>query len=238
MARKQRRALLRHLQVVRPDLEDPIGAIEAGRVRVSGRILSNPAAMVEPDAPVVVMSPRQLRGSEKLRAALGAFGIAVAGRVALDLGAAAGGFTRVLLERGVTRVYAVDVGHGQLLGSLRRDPRVVNLERTNLASLDRRLIPEEIEVVTIDLSYLSVARALGQLRGVAFADGAELVALVKPMFELGLGRAPTHEDVLEEAGRRASQGALAADWRPTGLIPSSIGGAKGTRELLLHAVRA
>jgi len=101
-----------------------------------------------------------LRGEAKLRAALSGFGVGVTGRVCLDLGAAAGGFTRVLLEAGAARVYAVDAGFGQLLGSLRQDPRVVNLEATNVAALDTALVPDAIELVTIDVSYLALAAAV------------------------------------------------------------------------------
>ena len=238
MKGKQRRTLLRHIRAFHPDLDDPIGAIAERRVRVAGRIVVNPAALVERDAPIVVTAPRELRGSAKLRAAISAFDITVAGCVALDLGAAAGGFTTVLIESAARCVYAVDVGHGQLLGSLRQDARVVNLERTNLARLDRRLIPDDVDVVTMDLSYLSVARALGQLQGVVFAGGADLVALVKPMFELGLATAPEDDDLVDEAGRRAWEGASAAGWQPVQLIRSPVEGAKRARELFLHAIRA
>jgi 23S rRNA (cytidine1920-2'-O)/16S rRNA (cytidine1409-2'-O)-methyltransferase len=105
-------------------------------------------------------TPQPLAGEAKLRAALAAFAPAVQGRIALDVGAAAGGFTRVLLEAGARRVYAVDAGFGQLLGSLRQDPRVVNLERTNLGVLDAALVPDPIELVTIDVSYISLASAV------------------------------------------------------------------------------
>ena len=94
---------------------------------------------------------------------------------------------------GARRVYAVDVGHGQLLGSLRQDERVVVLERTNLAALERRLVPDEVEVATIDVSYVSLAVAVPQLGRLAYAHGADLLALVKPMFELGLGAPPTDD---------------------------------------------
>src|SRR5579885_3286776 len=119
---------------------------------------------------------RELRGTIKLRAALAAFAVEVAGRVALDVGASTGGFTVALLEAGAARVYAVDAGFGQLLGRLRQDARVVNLERTNLAALE---LPEPIDLVTVDLSYLSIALAAPQL-----PRAPELIALVKPMFEL------------------------------------------------------
>src|SRR5439155_15866930 len=104
----------------------------------------------------------RLRGEAKLEAALSVFPVDLRRRAALDVGAAAGGFTRVLLAAGARRVYAVDAGHGQLLGSLRQDPRVVVLESTNLGDLDRKLAPETVDVVTIDVSYLALREAVAQ----------------------------------------------------------------------------
>jgi hypothetical protein len=121
-----------------------------------------------------------MRGGDKLRAALTTFSIDVDGRVALDVGAASGGFTKALLDGGARRVYAVDVGHGQLPGSLRQDDRVVVMERTNIADLDTERVPEPLDVVTLDLSYLSVASAVPQLGRLRFAGSASLVALINP----------------------------------------------------------
>jgi 23S rRNA (cytidine1920-2'-O)/16S rRNA (cytidine1409-2'-O)-methyltransferase len=179
-----------------------------------------------------------LRGEAKLKTALRDFGVQVTGRVALDVGAAAGGFTRVLLEAGARRVYAVDAGHGQLLGSLRQDARVVNLEATNLGVLDERLVPEAIDVVTVDVSYLSLSAAVAQLDRVRVAPDADLIGLVKPMFELRLARAPVDAATVQEAGRRAASGIAAAGWAVTALIPSPVLGARGAPELLVHAQRA
>ena len=159
----------------------------------------------------------------------------MAGRIALDVGAAAGGFTTVLLERGAVRVYAVDAGHGQLLGSLRQDPRVVNLEATNVAELSARLVPDAIEVVTVDVSYLSLSAAVAQLGALPIAPGADLVGLVKPMFELRLERDPPDTERVAEAGRVAAGGVARAGWQVLGVIPSPVRGARGARELLLHA---
>src|SRR5262249_4672382 len=152
-----------------------------------------------------------LAGEAKLRAAMVAFAPAVAGRIALDVGASAGGFTRVLLDAGAHRVYAVDAGFGQLLGSLRPDARVVNLERTNLAELDGVRVPDAIDIVTTEVPYLALARAVPQLGNLRFADDAELIALVKPQFELGL-REPPPDERLPEAGRHAADGIEAAGW--------------------------
>ena len=176
-----------------------------------------------------------LRGEAKLQAALEAFGIDVRDRVCLDLGAAAGGFTRVLLDAGALRVYAVDVGFGQLLGSLRQDPRVLNLEATNVSKLDTRLIPERVEVVTIDVSYLALAAAVAQLDRVDIAPDADLVGLVKPMFELRMATAPTDQATVDIATEQAAVGIEAAGWQVVGAMPSPVLGGRGAVEALLHA---
>jgi 23S rRNA (cytidine1920-2'-O)/16S rRNA (cytidine1409-2'-O)-methyltransferase len=230
--------LEKHLRIVRPDLDDPIAMIMSGRVQVDGRIVANPRSMVARDAAIVLRDPTALRGEAKLRAALATLHVPVAGRVALDLGAAAGGFTRVLLAAGTRRVYAVDAGHGQLLGTLRQDPRVVNLEATNLADLDVAIVPDAIDVVTIDLSYLAIAFALPQLGRITLARDADLVALVKPMFELGTAVAPTDDASLAAALARATAGAAAAGWHVLSVAESPIRGARGAREGWLHGRRA
>jgi 23S rRNA (cytidine1920-2'-O)/16S rRNA (cytidine1409-2'-O)-methyltransferase len=186
---------------------------------------------------VELLQPRPLRGEVKLGAALASLAIDVRGRVALDVGAAAGGFTRALLEAGARRVYAVDAGHGQLLGSLRQDERVVNLEATNLGALDRRLVPEPIELVTIDVSYVALTVAVPQLERVALVPCAELVALVKPQFELRLGRPPTIEPALSAALEHAHRGIEAAGWRVLASIRSPVLGAHGATEFFVHAIR-
>ena len=197
----------------------------------------NPNSQVRRDASIAVQKPVVLRGEAKLRAALQAFQVAVSGLTALDAGAAAGGFVRVLLEVGAARVYAVDVGHGQLLGSLRQDPRVVNLEATNLSQLDTLLVPEPIELITLDLSYLSLASAVGYLSRVRLAQRAILLALVKPMFELGLAQPPADDARLEEARRLAERGIGEAGWRVAGSIRSPVKGARGATEFWVHASR-
>jgi len=214
---------------------DPARLISAGEVEVDGFPVSNPEARVPAEASVRLRRPAGLRGAAKLRAALATFRVEIAGRAALDVGAAAGGFTRVLLDAGARRVYAVDAGHGQLLGSLRQDPRVVNLESTNVAVLDRRLIPEPIEVVTVDVSYLSLSSAVGQLGGILLAEGAELIGLVKPMFELRLATAPLDDASLDAALDVAVRGITARGWTLVATAVSPVTGARGARELLVHA---
>jgi 23S rRNA (cytidine1920-2'-O)/16S rRNA (cytidine1409-2'-O)-methyltransferase len=241
MARKGRArfcVLIQRVQELHPDV-DAREAIEAGRVLVDGRIVTNSLSLVPYGASIRLADDRlRLRGETKLQAALAHFAVAVTGKVALDLGASAGGFTTALIAAGAKRVYAVDVGYGQLLGSLRQHPRVINLERTNLSDLNRHLVPDMIEVITVDLSYLALTDALPQLRDrVIIGETVDLVALVKPMFELRLPTPPCHPDALRDACRRAAEAATAAGWSVEGVIESPISGRHGAREFLLHGRR-
>lgn len=175
---------------------------------------------------------RPLRGETKLEAALAAFRVDVHGCAALDAGASTGGFTRTLLRHGARRVYAVDAGHGQLLGSLRQDPRVVNLEATNLGALTRERVPETIEFVTLDLSYLPLAEAVPQLDLIDVRG--DLIALVKPQFELRLAAPPADPRPALDA---AVAGIERAGWRVRGTIESPVRGAHGAVEYFVLATR-
>ena len=233
------RNVVEQLARARPDIDDPEAAVVAGHVIVDGRVVTNPRSLVRGDSAVVLRADRPLRGEDKLRAALDGFAIDVRDRTCVDLGASAGGFTRVLIERGARRVFAVDAGHGQLRGELRNHARVVNMERTNLADAAERILSNDlIGVITMDLSYLSVAAAAPQIEGLRFASDADLVALVKPMFELGLDLAPDDEPSLMRARDLAAAGVASMPWRVMATMPSPVTGAKGAREWLLHAVRA
>lgn len=236
-SRAKFRHVLEHLARTRPDIADPRAAIIAGHVLIDGRVVTNPRSQVRADAAVVLRVPHALRGEEKLRAALAGFAIDVTDRICVDLGASAGGFTRVLLEHGASRVYAVDAGHGQLRGDLRNDPRVVTLERTNLSDLSAIPRDDPVGVVTMDLSYLSVADAVPQIGSLPFAADADLVALVKPMFELGLDTPPTDEPSLRHALALAVDGVERSRWMVVATMPSPVTGSKGARELLLHGRR-
>ncbi|HJZ87958.1 MAG TPA: SAM-dependent methyltransferase [Polyangia bacterium] len=218
-----------------PAVEDPEALVCAGRVWVGGALIQNPRALVRRDAALVIAPLFELRGTRKLRAALAAFSVPVAGRIAVDVGASSGGFVSALLEAGARRVYAVDVGYGQLRGRLRQDPRVVNHERTNLADLGPALLPEPVELVTMDLSYLSIARAAPQLARLPLAAGADLIALCKPMFELARASAPSDEESLAEAVRAATRGLGAHGFRVMASMRSPIPGRRGARELFVHA---
>jgi 23S rRNA (cytidine1920-2'-O)/16S rRNA (cytidine1409-2'-O)-methyltransferase len=236
--RTRLRALTDELARRHPEIDAPASLIEAGAVLVDGLPVDNPRSRVRVDARIELRHEPRLRGEVKLRAALAELGVAAEGRVALDVGAAAGGFTRVLLEAGAARVYAMDAGFGQLLGSLRADPRVIVLERVNLGTLDTTLVPGRIGLVTMDLSYLSVAAAAPQLGRVRIEPEADLVALVKPMFELGLAAPPGDPATLETAVEHALAGLEASGWRGVGRMRSPVTGARGAVEHFVHARRA
>ena len=211
-------------------------AISAGEVVVEGRILTNPAAQVPLDAPLRHVPAAQLAGTAKLVWALAQFGVSASGAVALDVGACTGGFTTAWLQAGARRVYAVDAGHGQLLGSLRLDPRVVNLERTNVSALGVEVIPEAVDAVSVDVSYLSLAAAVGQLSSLA-RPGTVLVGLVKPMFELRMATIPSDPVVLGQARDAAVTGVTAAGWEVEAAVESPVRGGRGAVEFFVLAKR-
>ncbi|GAC1343264.1 MAG: TlyA family rRNA (cytidine-2'-O)-methyltransferase [Candidatus Dormibacteria bacterium] len=229
------RRLITVLQKLEPGI-DAERAIAAGEVLVDGVVVTNPRSMLRTGVVVQHRLPAALRGETKLAAGLGLFGVDPAGLVALDVGASTGGFTSVLLARGATRVYAVDAGHGQLLGRLRQDPRVVNLESTNLGVLDTGTVPDPIGLLTVDVSYLSLSAAVAQLsRRLRLDPGATLLGLVKPMFELRLGDAPGDAPRLRQAIELARAGTQAAGWTVEGTGPSPVLGANGAVEGWVHA---
>jgi 23S rRNA (cytidine1920-2'-O)/16S rRNA (cytidine1409-2'-O)-methyltransferase len=211
--------------------------IMAGEVLVNGQPLTKPGMQVRNDATVELRArPRFVsRGGEKLAAALETFGVAVTGWVCADVGASTGGFTDCLLQNGAAKVYAIDVGYGQLAWSLRQDSRVVVVERTNARYLDA--LSERVDLVTIDASFISLRLLLPVVRG-WLRDGGQVIALVKPQFEAGrrdVGKGgvvrdrAVHRRVLEDVLSAASMGGYA----PLGLIPSPLRGPSGNVEFLL-----
>lgn len=214
--------------------------IIAGEVLLGGAPDRNlkPGQLVPDDASVELLAgPRWAsRAGAKLEAALDAFEPPVQDRAAMDAGASTGGFTDVLLSRGARVVYAVDVGRAQLVDRLRRDPRVVNLERTNLRGLDA--LPEPIDLATLDLSFISLGLVLPAVRGLLSPD-AHVIALVKPQFEAGRDDVP-RGGVVRDPGvwRRVLAGVAAAasstGLHPHGVIRSPITGGDGNVEFLLH----
>jgi 23S rRNA (cytidine1920-2'-O)/16S rRNA (cytidine1409-2'-O)-methyltransferase len=221
-----------------PDLVDPNGAVTNGRVLVDGAPVTNPAARVRADASLRVRTSEPLRGTRKLRGALEAFDFTVRGAVALDLGAAAGGFTQALLDAGAARVYAVDAGSGQLRGRLRADARVVSLERTNLSVLTRREVAELVDVVVMDLSYLAVADALPQLDPGLLSASAQLVVLVKPTYELHAPTLAADGASVAQAVARVQRAMAQHGWLVVSHVPSPITGSRGAVEVFVHAARA
>lgn len=214
--------------------------IRQGLFRVEGQVITKPGTRVPVDARIEWVRPPKTyfsRGEIKLAHALDAFGIDVTGRVAVDIGASTGGFTHCLLERGATRVYAVDVGRGQLDLRLRQDPRVVVMERTNARYLTRAHVPESVQVVTVDVSFISGTKILPALTRLDFRGDA--VVLVKPQFELsprhvsrgGIVRRP--ED-WATAIRRVVEAARSLGFSVHGVTPSPIRGAEGNQEFFVH----
>jgi 23S rRNA (cytidine1920-2'-O)/16S rRNA (cytidine1409-2'-O)-methyltransferase len=219
--------------------------ILAGSVRVgegdAARADRKAGELVPEDAVVTLTEhdPYVSRGGHKLAAALDAFGIDPSGLVCIDVGASTGGFTDVLLQRGAARVYAVDVGRGQLAGSLRRDERVVSMERTNARALTAATLPEPVDLAVVDVSFISLGLVLGPvaatLRG---GTDAAIVALVKPQFEAGRGRTDRgvvrdpaiHREVLERVVDTAATLGLGA----RAVIASPILGPEGNREFLVE----
>lgn len=211
--------------------------IAGGRVLVDGRVISNPAARVRSDVALRVLPERRLRGDLKLSAALQRLAVPVDARVVLDVGASAGGFTTALLAVGARRVYALDAGVGQLVGGLRADPRVVNLEGVNLGALDAAVVPETVDVVTLDLSYLALADAVPQLETLMIASDADLVALVKPTFELGRATMASSPADVEAAVEHAVRAIGSNCWDVQEVCPAPRTGRKGAPEVFVHARR-
>jgi len=220
--------------------------ILAGRVFAGTRRVEKAGAQLAGDTAIEVRGrdhPWVSRGGVKLAHALDHFAIDPVGRVALDIGAATGGFTDVLLARGARRVYAVDVGHGQLAWRLRRDPRVVLRERVNARHLGRAEIPEPIDIIACDASFIGLATLLPAPLSLA-AGEAVLVALVKPQFEAGRAHVGSGGVVRDGAVQDAVCARIAAwvadqpGWTVAGITESPIRGADGNREFLLCARRA
>lgn len=218
-------------------------AIRAGHVTVGGRPAAKASTLVLTEEPISVSAPSRRfvsRGGEKLDAALERYSIDVAGRQALDAGASTGGFTDCLLRRGAARVIAVDVGYGQLDWRIREDRRVVVLERTNVRDLDPADLPFRPDVVTADLSFISLRLVLPALVKCS-SERADLVLLVKPQFEAGRDRAPGGVVSDPVVWREVLHGVLATSEalgvRAAGVMASPLLGPAGNVEFLVHGVR-
>jgi len=220
--------------------------VMSGLVYSGDRKLDKPGTPIADDAELTVKGqdhPWVSRGGLKLVKGLDAFGIDPAGAVCIDVGASTGGFTDVLLSREAQKVYAVDVGHGQLAWKLRQDPRVVVLERTNARHLTAELVPEPVSLIVCDASFISLTKVLPAALALA-APGAHLVALIKPQFEVGKGRVGKGGVVRDPELHREVCDTISAwvaglpGWRVIGLTESPIKGPEGNTEFLIGAAYA
>jgi 23S rRNA (cytidine1920-2'-O)/16S rRNA (cytidine1409-2'-O)-methyltransferase len=223
------------------------GAIRAGLVRVGGVRVEKPSASFAEDCTIEIdgdVHDYVSRGALKLERALRTYEIDPAGKTCLDLGASPGGFTEVLLRGGAAKIFAVDVGSGQLHPRIFGDPRVVNLEKTHAQDLTAALIPDPIDVIVCDVSFISLKKALPFAMALA-APAARLVALIKPQFEVGrsrLGKGGIVKDgyantygVCEDISAWLAE---QPGWRPLGFMDSPIDGGDGNKEFLIGAIKS
>ncbi|HPH65306.1 MAG TPA: TlyA family RNA methyltransferase [Kofleriaceae bacterium] len=247
MANRKRLDKLLVARGLATSVEHAAELVSAGAVTVAGMPAKSPAAQVDLNVGIVVRAPDAddeyvSRGAHKLLAGLDAFGIDPRGMVALDIGASTGGFTDVLLRRGASRVYAIDVGYGQLAWSLRQDPRVVVLERQNVKTLDRALVPDIADIAVIDVSFISLTSVLPSIAALMTAPdvtaGKPIIALVKPQFEVPRDQVADGGVVREEAFRLGAIDKVATWARSNGFtvgphVTSPITGPAGNIEYLL-----
>ena len=215
----------------------------AGAVTVDGKRVDKPGTLVAPGADLQLTAKQKFvsRGGDKLAHALEAFAVSPKGRVCIDVGASTGGFTHCLLEAGATRVYAVDVGQGQLDASLRADGRVVVMEKTNARHLAPDAFPDHPHLAAVDVSFISVEKVIPSVFNVLTSEG-EVVVLIKPQFEIGKGLvgkggvvrdASHHKTVISRVARFS----VLHGWHVRGVTPSPLKGPKGNREFFLHLTR-
>lgn len=223
-----------------PSRERARGLILAGQVLVDGTPVSKAGAAIDPEAAIELRTPDHpyvSRGGVKLAHALDTFAIPVEGRECLDVGASTGGFTDALLQRGAARVVALDVGHGQIDWALRNNPRVIVIEGFNARQLTPADLPAAVDLVVIDVSFISLRQILPVIPPLLAAN-ADVVALVKPQFEAG--RAEVRKGVIRDAAVHArvlqevTDAAAAIGLRRAGSTPSPITGPKGNVEFLLY----
>jgi 23S rRNA (cytidine1920-2'-O)/16S rRNA (cytidine1409-2'-O)-methyltransferase len=222
-----------------PSREQAQRAIMAGEIRVGDAVVDKASAKVASDAAVSVRaaSPYVGRGGVKMEGALAHFAIRVTGLTALDIGASTGGFTDCLLQQGAKKVYAIDVGHGQLAWKIRSDPRVIVREKLNARFLNRADIPEPIDLCVIDVSFISLTLVLPNAFELVTPNGM-LLALIKPQFELqaaDVGRGGVVRDAAlhEKAQRKIRDFVLGAGHTVVGIVPSGITGTDGNQEFFI-----
>lgn len=212
-----------------------------GRVTVEGETLEKPGTLVKMDALLQIQGedfPYVSRGGLKLEAALKAFEVDPEGKVVIDVGASTGGFTDCVLQKGAKKVYAIDVGYGQLAWRLQKDPRVINLERHNIRYLKREEVPEEADLILVDTSFISIEKFLPHLLGFLKEEG-DLLCLIKPQFEVDKGEvgkggvvkdSKLHQKVVD----RISQFSRGLGLTVRGIIESPLLGPKGNKEFFIR----
>ena len=226
-----------------PSREAAARRVLAGGVSVDGIMMDKPAKLVSLDARIEIVQPALFvsRSGNKLAAALDAFHIDPRGTIGLDVGCSTGGFTDCLLQRGATRIYAIDVGYGQFDWRLRKDSRVVLLERTNIRYVDHAAVPELIDVAVIDVSFISLTLVLPSIVHL-LNRSAVIVALVKPQFEVGKGQVGRGGIVRDDAQRETVTEKVIAcaaqlGFQLKGMLDSPVIGRKGNREILVGFAR-
>lgn len=224
-----------------PSRQKAVSLIMAGCVLVDDVRITKAGQLADPESNIRIDGkdhPYVSRGGVKLAHALEAFGCDVGEKVCMDVGSSTGGFTDCLLKKGASRVYAIDVGYGLLDRKLTGDERVVVIERTNIRSIDPDMIPDAVDMAVIDVSFISLDLVLPVV-DIFLDEGASVVALIKPQFEVGrelVGKGgivsdPASHDAAIDKVRKAGEN---LGWRYEGVVPSPILGAKGNREFLIH----
>jgi 23S rRNA (cytidine1920-2'-O)/16S rRNA (cytidine1409-2'-O)-methyltransferase len=215
--------------------------IMAGRVVVEGEVIEKPGAQIHVEAPLQLRgedSPYVSRGGGKLEGALKTFGFDPKGMVVMDVGASTGGFTDCILQKGAQKVYTIDVGYGQLAWKLQRDPRVINLERRNIRYLQREEIQEEIDLILVDTSFISVEKFFPSLLKF-LKEGGTILSLIKPQFEVGKGEVgkggvvrdgSLHQKVIDRISKFSREIGL----RVVGVTESPLLGPKGNKEFFIY----
>jgi len=241
MVRKDRVDIVLVERGIVPSRERARALIMAGKVIVEGKTMTKSGIQINVDAQVHLQeggSPYVSRGGEKIEGALKIFGIDPKGMIVMDVGASTGGFTDCILQKGAKKVYAVDVGYGQLAWRLQKDPRVVNLERRNIRYLSREEVQEETDLIVIDTSFISVEKFLPHLLGFLKREGV-ILGLIKPQFEVGKGEVgkggvvrdkALHEKVVD----RISNFSRGLGLTVLGVTESPLLGPKGNREFFIY----
>ena len=241
MVRKERLDKLLSEKGIASTRERARALIMAGKVAVEGRVIDKPGTKIDLDAAIQLKEETFLyvsRGGEKLEGALKAFGIDPEGLVVMDVGASTGGFTDCVLQKGAGKVYAVDVGYGQLAWKLQKDPRVVNLERRNVRYLRRDEVEEEIDLILVDTSFISIEKFIPHLLGFLKKGGA-ILSLIKPQFEVGRGEVgkggvvketTLHQKVID----RISSFCRGLELKVLGVTESPLLGPKGNKEFFIY----